>query len=58
MVIVCKKKKAIKFIYEKISLLYYYRGNSIMGHYYLKKSETGLSTFENDIFNREYNRND
>lgn len=45
MALVSKKKKAIKYSLEKISLLYYYRGNSIMGQYYLKKSEEGLSNF-------------
>lgn len=46
MAVICKQKKAVKYALEKISVIYYYRGNSIMGQYYLKKSESGLSPFE------------
>lgn len=43
--VVCHKKKAVQHLLEKLSLIYYYRGNSIMGQYYLTKSEVGFSPF-------------
>lgn len=56
--IVHKKRKVLKNALEKISLVYYYRGNSIMGKYYLKKSEEGMTAFENEIFCREFSQTD
>lgn len=38
-VVVGNKNRAIKYALERLSLLYYYRGNAIIGQYYLKKSE-------------------
>lgn len=45
MAVLENKKKAIKYVFERLSLLYYYRGNSLIGQYYLKKSEEGLTVF-------------
>lgn len=52
MAVICKQKKAIKYALEKISVIYYYRGNSIMGQYYLKKSDKGLTPFEVEMFSK------
>lgn len=43
--VVTRKKKAVQHLLEKLSLIYYHRGNSIMGQYYLTKSEVGFSSF-------------
>ena len=56
--VVDNKKKAIKYAFERMSLLYYYRGNSFIGQYYLKKAEEGLSDFEYEIYYREYSCDD
>lgn len=56
MTIVMGKNRLIRYIYERMSLIYYYRGNSMMSVYYLKKSEEGVSNFEREIYNREYNK--
>jgi len=46
MAVIFKNKKVIEFGLEKISLVYYYRGNSVMGQYYMDKVKDGLSAFE------------
>ena len=49
-------KKVNRHIFERMSLIYYYRGNSIMSLQCLEKAEIGLSQFEREIYNREYNK--
>jgi hypothetical protein len=45
MAVVCKSKRIIALVFEKISLVYYYRGNLVMSQYYMQKVHDGLSSF-------------
>ncbi len=54
---VVKKWKDLEMrVLEKVSMLYYYKGNSYMAKYYKDLSETGLSPSESDIYIKEYSK--
>ena len=45
-------------ILEKVSIVYYYRGNSYMAKYYKELSEIGMPLTESEIYIKEYSKSE
>jgi hypothetical protein len=54
---VVKRWKEVEMrVLEKVSMVYYYRGNSYMAKHYKRLAETGLQQVELDIYIKEYSK--